>query len=253
MKQLFYILIVFISTSASFAQNEALFNDANAHYNEGNYAEAIDKYESILDTKEHSAELYFNMANAHYKLNHIAPSIYYYEKALLLKPRDKDIQNNIAYARNMTIDAIEVIPEVGFSKLIQTITNTFSFNNWAKLSVALVVLFVILFLGYYFSNSTAKKRVAFVTSLSCLLLACVAVAFAFHKYDLVEKDQPAIVFAKEAQVKSEPNLRSTEAFKLHEGTKVQVLDTVSSWKKIQLSDGKTGWILNEDVKMLKIF
>ncbi|WP_298893936.1 tetratricopeptide repeat protein [uncultured Psychroserpens sp.] len=253
MKQLFYILILFISTSASFAQNEALFKEANSLYNEANYAEALDKYESILETQEHSAELYFNMANAHYKLNHIAPSIYYYEKALLLKPRDKDIQNNIAYARNMTIDAIEVIPEVGFSKLIKTITNTFSFNNWAKLCVALVVIFVILFLGYYFSHSTAKKRVAFVTSLSCLLLACVAFAFAFHKYDLVEKDQPAIVFAQEAQVKSEPNLRSAETFKLHEGTKVQVLDTVSSWKKIQLSDGKVGWVLNEDIKMLKTF
>ena len=30
-------------------------------YNEGKYAEAIDKYEAILDAEEHSAELYFNL------------------------------------------------------------------------------------------------------------------------------------------------------------------------------------------------
>jgi uncharacterized protein YgiM (DUF1202 family) len=66
----------------------------------------------------------------------------------------------------------------------------------------------------------------------------------------VQHDRPAIVFAKEAQIKSEPNLRSTEAFKLHEGTKVQILDTVQNWKKIKLADGKIGWIVNDDIKAL---
>lgn len=79
---------------------------------------------------------------------------------------------------------------------------------------------------------------------------CLALIFAFHKFNLDKKDQPAIIFAQESQVKSEPNLRSTEAFILHEGTKVQILDTVNNWKKIKLSDGKTGWILNQDIKAL---
>ncbi|SDR69857.1 TPR repeat-containing protein [Formosa sp. Hel1_31_208] len=252
MKQFLHILVCFILTS-SFAQNEKVFEQANSLYNEGNYAKAIEKYHTILDSGEHSAELFYNMANAHYKLNHIAPSIYYYEKALLLKPRDKEILNNITYARNMTIDDIEVLPEVGFSRLLNKATNTMSYDNWAKLAVVLVVLFVILFLFYVFSHRTAKKRFAFITSSVCIILAFVALAFAFHKYELVEKDQPAIVFAQEAQIKSEPNLRSTESFKLHEGTKVQVLDTINNWKKIKLSDGKTGWVLNDDIKMLKTF
>lgn len=252
MMRLVYIF-VFLMSTLSFAQNETLFERANDLYNAGNYTEALDKYTSILDSGEHSAALYFNMANAHYKLNHIAPSIYYYEKALLLKPNDKDIKNNIAFARNMTIDDIDTLPEVGFSRLIKNATNVLSFDNWAKLSVGLVAGFVLLFLVYYFSRRTAKKRFAFITSVSCLVLAFIAVAFAFHKYELVDRDQPAIVFAQEAQIKSEPNLRSSESFKLHEGTKVQVLDTVKNWKRIKLSDGKTGWVLNDDIRMLKAF
>jgi uncharacterized protein YgiM (DUF1202 family) len=86
-----------------------------------------------------------------------------------------------------------------------------------------------------------------------LLLAIVALVFAFHKFKLVSNDQPAIVFAEETKIKSEPNLRSSEAFVLHEGTKVQVLDTVNNWKKIKLSDGKIGWIINDDIKILKNF
>lgn len=252
MRKITYIIFFLIST-LTFAQNNQLFDDANALYNDANYSEAIEKYKAILDSGEHSAELYFNMANAHYKLNHIAPSIYYYEKALLLKPNDKDIKNNIAFARNMTVDAIDTVPEVGISKLIKNMTNVMSFDTWAKTSVVLIILFVVLFITYYFTHSTSKKRLAFITSNMSLLLAIVALVFAFHKFKLVSNDQPAIVFAQETKIKSEPNLRSSEAFVLHEGTKVQVLDTVNNWKKIKLSDGKTGWIMNDDIKMLKNF
>ncbi len=250
MKKLLLILTI-LCTSLGFAQNKALFEEANALYNDAKYYEALDKYKSILDSGEHSAALYFNMGNAHYKLNNIAPSIYYYEKALLLKPNDTEIKNNLAFAKNMTLDAIDTVPEVGFSGLFNRWASYFHYEVWAKISLGLAVLFVILFLVYYFSSATLKKRLAFITSVSCLLLVFVSLALAFHGERLVESNQPAIVFAKESQIKSEPNLRSTEAFKLHEGTKVQVLDTVNNWKKIKIADGKTGWVMSDDIKLVK--
>ncbi|MGM5469016.1 tetratricopeptide repeat protein [Flavobacteriaceae bacterium LMO-SS05] len=249
MKTILYILTFLLSTF-SIAQNETLFSQGNDLYNDGHYIESIEKYKDVLKSGNHSAELYFNLGNAYYKLNNIAPSIYYYEKALQLAPNDKDILNNIAFARNMTIDVVDTIPEVGFSKVLKNLTYLMSFDNWAKTAVSLVILFVILFLSYYFSYTTIKKRLAFVGSLTSVVLASGAIFLAFHNYNLVQQDKPAIVFAKEAQIKSEPNLRSTKAFKLHEGTKVQILDTVHNWKKIKLADGKTGWIVNDDIKAL---
>lgn len=252
MRKLLYI-VSFLLGFVSFAQNEIVFEQANTLYNEGKYAEAIDKYNSILESNEHSSELYFNLANAHYKLNNIAPSIYFYEKALQLSPNDKDVKNNIAFARNMTVDAIDVIPEAGLSKLIKNTTNTLNFDDWAKASVLFVFCFVILFLIYYFAYTSFKKRMAFIGSLMALFLLCVTLLFAFHKSNLDKKDRPAIVFSQESKIKSEPNLRSEESFRLHEGTKVQILDTVNNWKKIKLSDGKTGWVASEDIKMLDDF
>ncbi|TBN02435.1 tetratricopeptide repeat protein [Hyunsoonleella flava] len=253
MKHIMYILVVLLCFTKVEAQNNALFEEGNTLYNEGKYAEAIDKYMAILETDKHSPELYYNLGNAHYKLNNVAPSIYYFEKALRLKPKDKDIRNNLAYANNMTIDAIEDVPEVGFSKLIKRVTNTFNFDTWAKIAVACAIVYVILVLLYYFSYSSVKKRITFIASVVCLLSLCIALALAFNKYDLDKKDNPAIVFAQESQVKTEPNLRSEESFRLHEGTKVQILDTVNNWKKIKLVDGKTGWIVSEDIKRLDDF
>ncbi len=249
MKKLFYIFIFLLST-LTFAQGEALFEQGNALYNEGKFAEAIENYESILNSEQHSAALYFNIANAHYKLNNIAPSIYYYEKALQLAPNDNEIKNNIAFARNMTIDAIDTLPEVGFSKWINGISSYMTYDGWAKTAVALMLLFTALYLLYYFMRSTLKKRLSFIGSMISLALVFVVIALAYHNFNTAQADHPAIVFAKESMVKNGPNDWSEEAFKLHEGTKVQILDTVNNWKKIQLADGKTGWIISEDIKAL---
>ena len=252
MKQVLYIL-AFLFCTISVAQNSTMFEEANTFYNNGKYTEAIQKYEAVLNNGQHSTELYFNLGNAHYKLNHVAPSIYYYEKALQLSPNDKEIHNNIAFAKNMTIDAIDTVPEIGLSKFVRKAINTFSFDVWAILSVTLIILFVILFLVYYFTQLTNKKRFTFIASLASIFLACITLAFAFQKFAMDKNDNPAIVFAQETQVRTDPNLSGEESFRLHEGTKVQVLDTINNWKQIQLTDGKTGWIVSDDIRTLNNF
>ncbi len=252
MRSIFYILLFFISFGAA-AQNDVLFEKANKLYNQDRYQEAIDTYKKILETGEHSAELYYNIANANYKLSNIGPSVYYYEKALLLAPDDEDIKNNLAFAQNMTIDAIDVIPQTGISKIVNNVTGMFDHNGWAKLAIAFVFAFVLLFLLYYFSYRTSIKRIYFITSILSLAFMVVSVVFAFQRYESNQKDNPGIVFAQEAVVRVDPKLSSEEAFVLHEGTKVQVDDNFDQWMKIRLSDGKVGWIPSEDIKLLKDF
>ena len=59
-----------------------------------------------------------------------------------------------------------------------------------------------------------------------------------------------IVFAEEAGVRSEPNLRGEPAFLLHEGTKAKLLENYQEWYKIEIADGKQGWMLKENLKEL---
>ena len=250
MKHILYI-VSFLLTFGSYAQNQDLFEKANAFYNDGKYAEAIDNYQAILESGHHSADLYFNLGNANYKLNNIAPSIYFFEKALILAPNDSEIKNNMAFAKNMTIDVIDSIPEAGLAKILKSTTNKMSFDTWAIMSVTLVLCFVVLFLIYYFAYSTFRKRITFISSLVTLSLVCISLAFAFHKYNLDKIDKPAIVFVQESKVKNTPNPNGEEAFRLHEGTKVQVLESYNNWQKIKLTDGKTGWVTSEDIKLLK--
>ncbi len=248
------IVIVLLFHFTGFSQEnpsaETLFDNATSLYNDGKYEEATENYLAILDRGLHSAAVYYNLGNSYYKLNRIPESIYYYEKALQLSPDDQDVKNNLAFARNMTIDAIEPLPQTGLSRFWNNLTGNFHYNTWAGIAIALAFLTAIFFLCYYYLSSSVKKRIFFVASIAAVACLTGSVYIAYFQFHKNTNTKFAIVFAKESQVKSEPNSRSEQAFLLHSGTKVQILETLDDWKHIKLADGKTGWLPREDVKEL---
>ncbi|WP_424508186.1 SH3 domain-containing protein [Robiginitalea sp.] len=237
----------------SMAQNEVLFDKATAAYNAGNYEETISIYTQILEAGEHSASLYFNLGNAYYKQNEIAPSIYYYEKALLLKPGDPETLNNLAYARNMTLDDITPIPEPDLERLYKGILFSLTMNAWAYAGIFFMLLFVGTYLFFLGSGRPNRKRAGLISSGIALALALFCTGFAYLRYRTYEETQPAIIFKREITVRSEPNLQSSPVFLLHEGAKVEVKDSLDIWLKIQLADGQTGWAEGDALRLLKDF
>lgn len=249
MKKLLYVVTLLIFSFAT-SQNNDLFEQGKEHYKNGTYQEAIGSWMEILDNGEASASLYFNLGNAHYKLNHIGPSIYYYEKALQLAPNDQDIKNNLAFAENARIDAIEPLPQSIFKKWHNSIANIFTFDGWAIISVIFSIAFVALFLGYYFSSTERRKRLLFAGSSIVALFLIMALIMAFYTNRHQQKTQLAIIFADELEVKSEPTMGSNPVFTLHEGTKVQITAEDGDWYRILLVDGKDGWVPASDLKQL---
>ena len=253
MKEAYIAILFFLFSFGIIAQNNTLFQHATESYNEGEYNKAIGFYEQILDNKQHSSELYFNLGNAHYKLGEIGPSIYYYEKALLLKPNDVEIKNNLSYANNMKLDAIDEMPETVLVSFYKTVVNYLSFEQWAYLAVGMVFLFVLGYIVYYFLYNATQKRIAFIASVLGLVLAVISVIMAYFQYNEFQKDNPAIIFSREIAVTSEPNDRSERLFALHEGTKVNVVEELGNWQKVKIADGQTGWLPSENLKLLKKF
>lgn len=243
------LLLAFIAT----AQNEKLFDQATEAYNNGDYEKAIGLYNSILDSGQHSAAVYYNLGNAYYKLNNIAESIYNYEKSLLLNPNDEEVKTNLGYAQNMTLDAIDTLPQTGLAKIYKSITSILTFDQWAYISIVFMVLFVLFYIAFYYFKFSTKKRWAFISSLIALFLCIISIVFAAIGKRDFNLDNPAIIFAEEIAVNTEPNIGSETVFTLHSGTKVNVLETLNNWKKIELSDGKTGWVPQTELKLLKDF
>ena len=244
------IIVLFLSLSSFSQDANSLFVEGNKLYQQEKYVEAIDQYLNVEKQGKISADLYYNLANAYYKTNKVAPAIYYYEKALQLAPKNKDIKVNLGFAKRMTLDNIEKLPTSVLHKLSINTMQQLSYNSWAYIAVFLSFLFALLFLLYHFSSSTTKKRLYFVTSTFSFIFILLSVFFAFRTYTIAKSNHQAIIFAQQTEVKNAPTLSGDTVFDLHEGTKVNVLDTKDNWKKIQITDGQTGWIVGSELKEL---
>jgi len=251
MKKLYIISFLIFLNGLSAQQADSLFVKANRLYQIEKYGEALELYKKIEENKVQSDELFYNIANASYKLNKIAPAIFYFEKALLLNPRNEDAKFNLGFAKRMAIDNIEPLPKTFPQKISDGIIQKLSYNVWAWLTVSFSFLFAILFLLYHFSYSSGSKRFYFISSAICAFLAFLTIAFSYQNYNYVKTNKHAIIFAEQSDVKSAPSLSSEVSFELHEGAKVQLLESLDNWKKIKLADGKIGWIVEDDLKELK--
>ncbi|AWK03352.1 BatE protein [Flavobacterium crocinum] len=248
MKNILYLFLLI--SQIFFAQGR--FEAGNALYQKGQYKEAVQVYENIVkEDKLQSAELYFNLGNCYYKLNQVAPSIYNYEKALVLKPNDPETLNNLKFAKKLTIDEIKEVPKVGFAKLIQNFTSIFDYNMWAKIAVAIGFVFLLSFIGYYFSKATIAKRIYFVGMFIFLIAFALSISAAVAEKRHFDNDRVAIVFSEMSQVRAKPQKSANGIILLHEGAKVYVLETTADWKKVELTDGTQGWIESSTIKEVK--
>lgn len=247
----FMISLLFLcSFSLALAQGMNSFEAANKAYNQGDYSQAVNEYQNIIEAGEESFEVYFNLGNSFYKLNDVANSIYYYEKAALIDENHPALQVNLSYARGMTIDSINQKSESGISKVFNEFILSVELSIWTYLSIVLMLLFVTFYLIFLLWNSTNIKRLAFILSIISLLFSLSSYGLASRHQSLEAKDRPAIIFSNTV-VKAEPNDRGAVLFELHLGTKVQIVDQMGNWAQIQLADGQEGWLLIDTLKSLK--
>lgn len=244
-----YIVFFLLFVKINAQNNEAIFDNAVQAYNLGEYDKAILLFTQITENQQESAALYYNLGNAYYKKGEIAPSIYYLEKALKLTPNDSDIQNNLELAQRMKINQWVETPKNWAEKWIEKISNLFSLEHWTIQTIIFSSLFSVFFLGFYFNRKTFWKRLLFSLSILSILISTGSFIIS---YDINRKSKEtyAIVFEKKIQIYSEPNTFSTEIFSLQEGDKLQVVNELNQWIKIQLSDGRNGWTKTDFVKKL---
>lgn len=226
------------------------FAKANQAYTAENYELAIKSYEQLLKTDLHSVEAYFNLGNAHYKLNQVGPAIYNYEKALMLDPENEDVLNNLQFAKQMRIDAVEAIPENELESKASSIASALTIDEWAYASIMFLIITVLLFILYHYSQTAGKKRLFFILMLLFAISTVVAIAIGFYAQNNLNNEQYAIVYAAEFTARDEPKTNSNASFIIHEGTKVEVIEEYNDWARIALENGSKAWVTLETIKKL---
>ena len=232
------------------AADEPLWTGAAEAYAGGNWQEALDMYKQIEAQGRVSDRLYYNIANAYYKNGNLGECILYYEKALKLNPSNADARFNLDIARESVLDRIEVVPEFILVKWVRDVKYLLSSNAWAWIALAAVFLVAVLLLAFRFGRSRGGRTTAFVFACLALLAGIVAYLFSLSERGDVMRESEAVIMQPVTSVKSSPGEEGKSLFILHEGTKVQILDKLGSWDKVEISDGRQGWLPAADVEVI---
>lgn len=240
-----YILfILLLIPGFLFAQedNTQLWEKANAYYTTEEYQQAISAYEQILSSGEESAKLYFNLGNAYYKTGDVNNAILNYERAKLLAPQDKDIQFNLQIANQFVVTKIDPLPQPFFLRWRTRVVNKYPTDTWATISIAAFVVFLLLLGLFFFSRVAAVKRLSFWLGILVVVFSGFTYSFAAKQKTRIVNRDSAVVFCPRVTVKSAPRESATDLFLIYEGLKVQITDSLDSWKEIKLADGNEGWL-----------
>ena len=217
--------------------------EADSAYIQGDYLTAIGIYESIIENQGVNATLYMNLGNCWLKRDEVAKAILCYERAYLIDPSDPDVKFNLELARTKTVDKVNQVNQlfivVWFKKLLAVL----DVNGWAIMTVILFAA-AILFTGVLlFSKKRDLRKISFSFSVFFLLLSILSFIFATTQMGNIRNRDTAIIMSPSVTVKSTPTSSGTDLFIIHEGRKVQILDSsMKEWVEIRLEDGNTGWV-----------
>lgn len=242
------VLLILLLMPASMYAQQSLKVSGDEAYSKGNYQQAISIYEQLLK-KGVSAEVYYNLGNAYYRSENITKAIINYERALLLSPGDKDIRFNLQLARSKTIDKITPESEMFFVTWYRSLVNLTSVDGWAYIALVSLLIALCLALLYLFSSKVWLRKIGFFGGIVMIILFIVSNVFAYHQRRMLDNRTGAVVITPSANVKTTPESNAKDAFLIHEGTKVEIIDdSMNDWKCIHLANGKEGWI---STKMLE--
>jgi tetratricopeptide (TPR) repeat protein len=216
--------------------------EANMAYSDGAWAHAIELYEQLLSDGWEAPELYYNLGNAFFRENRLGPAILNYEKALRLAPGDENARFNLEVARTRIVDRIDPVPLIFYERWMKQLLQWQTTDNWAKTGLLCFVFFFLFAAFYLYASSPAYKKLHFVFALIMLVFSLGAFYAAQKQYYNHYVKAEAIVFAPRLTAKSAPGENSPDLFVIHEGTKVQMKQTIGEWVEIYLDNGNQGWV-----------
>ncbi len=245
------LLALPLGAQAAESYPDSLWTAGVEAYSAGQWAEALQDWSDVAATGLRSKELYYNLGNAYFKTGETAQAVLNYERALRLDPSDADVRYNLEFARAMTQDRIDEVPEFILKTWIRKIGYWMSSDAWAVLSLVFLALTLALVLLFLLGSTAGMRRTGFFAGIATLLLSLAAFGFARSQKADAERHDEAIVMRPVSSVTSSPSSDAAKSlFILHEGTKVKVLDEVSGYKDIELADGRRGWIASGDIEII---
>ena len=216
-------------------------------YKKGEYDLAIQEFESILSNNWDSPELYYNLGNAFYRVGNTAGAVWAFESCLKLSPTHEDAKYNLRLANLKVIDRMDLPEPPIYLKWYLSIKEQFTPSTWINISLFILLIFSIVMTASQMTSSSIFQNLrGFI-----IVVFFVSLFLTIHSIWTDNSLSLGVIYATKVEAHSEPNVFSTRLFELHEGLSVSINQAVDDWVEIELLDGKTGWIENNQIRLIR--
>ena len=232
----------------------AVSGNIDLHYEKGldayrnhQYELAIQEFETVLNNNWDASELYYNLGNSFYRHGNTAGAVWAYENCLRLSPNNTDAEYNLKLANLKVKDRIDFPNPPIYLKWYLGIKEHYTPSIWVN-----ITLFIFLLLSFSITIPRILSSVSliYIPGILVTLFFC-SLLFTFHSIWTKNSVNEGIVYYSIVEARSEPNTFSARLFEVHEGLKVSVNQISDGWVKIELLDGKSGWVENFQIRLIQ--
>ena len=256
MKQVIITILLTVLALPVVAGN-ANIDRANQAYKQELYNEALNLY--LQEAKETgvSSALYCNIGDTYYRLKDNVHAVLYYERALLLDPSNSDARFNLEFVRGK----MQLPDDAGdswFSNWVDRTVSRLSSNTWAVIAIITFLLFLAGVAAYLFMDNVLIRKIGFFGGAVLIVASILANLAAFHVYHKATSGNGAIVMPESVTLSTaprEPRDKNEEAFELQQGTRVEIVDSISDktsgkWLQVSAAGGHKAWINARDIEVI---
>jgi len=223
--------------------NGGLLESGAASFKSKSFEEAINHYEKILDSGDHSLALYNNLGSTYYEKGDYPHAVLYFEKGLKISPFNKSILHNLSLAKEQLDNDIVEIPEFFLSRVWKYLYTRLSSNTWFILSLITLFGSVYALSIWLLDSVRARKKKGFVVGIALLILGGLMFFLSSSQANFQYRSQTAIVLESSIPLKSAPEEANEAIQVLDPGVKLFILDRIGDYNKVRLENGQEGWVL----------
>lgn len=258
MKKIVSLLI--IALAALTAQAASLAEQGDSAYTADDFQRAAELYTKAAETEGTSSALFYNLGNTYYRMGQLGKAVLNYERALKLDPANEDARTNLAFVNSRIIDRPGDRGSV-MSKIVDDTVSSAHSNTWSWLAIGCFTLLLGAIAVYIFSDNVALRKVSFFGGLALLALTIAGIILAVIAADKATTTERAVVIAPSTQLSTSPRQpkdKTEQAILLHEGTVVEIIDSVATpadtinpiWLDVRVDNANRAWISKSDTERI---
>jgi tetratricopeptide (TPR) repeat protein len=226
------------------AAEDPAFAKANQAYSEGRFQEAVDGYQSLVDSGRWSANLFYDLGNAWFRLGDFGKAILNYERALALDPQHPEATANLRLARDEA-RALELRKD--------WVERYVAMGTPTQYAVAAAIAFWFVLFGVtrlFFSPRPSAGRTALI---ALAVVVCALSVFALYRLENGSHGHAlAIVTGKDIEARLATADNASSILALPAGSEIKVLSQRGDWIYAALPNDQRGWIPARSVERVRL-